>query len=209
VITDWGGVLTNPIIETVTAWLVSDRIDQESYYTIMRQWVRQAYSDGADGNPIHRLERGECPVEEFELALAGNLVRLDGEPVVSAGLIDRMFAGTKLDSAMLDLFRNLHADGVPTGLLSNSWGPDYPRELFPAMFDAVVISAEVGMRKPEPRIFRHAAELLGLPPAECVFIDDIQANVTAAEQAGFTAVLHTEAGATASRVGELLAIGLP
>ena len=45
-----------------------------------------------------------------------------------------------LDEAMLALFRRLHADGVPTGLLSNSWGGGYPTELFPEMFDAVVIS---------------------------------------------------------------------
>jgi HAD superfamily hydrolase (TIGR01509 family) len=209
VITDWGGVMTNPIIETVQAWLVSDGIDQASYYTIMRQWVQQAYADGADGNPIHLLERGECQLEEFEVALAGNLVRLDGAPVVSEGLVARMFAATRLDPAMLDLFRRLHTSGVPTGLLSNSWDRDYPRELFPGMFDAVVISGEVGMRKPEPRIFRHAAQLVGLPPAECVFIDDIEANVAAAGEAGFTGLLHTEAGATASRLGELLGVDLP
>jgi epoxide hydrolase-like predicted phosphatase len=210
VITDWGGVLTNPLIETVNAWLVSDGIDQESYYTIMRQWVQQAYTQGEDGNPIHLLERGECPVEEFELALASNLALLDGGPVASAGLVGRMFAATKLNSAMLDVFRKLHTGGVPTGLLSNSWGvADYPRELFPGVFDAVVISGEVGMRKPEPRIFLHTAQLLALAPAECVFVDDIQANVTAAEQVGFTGVLHTEPAATTSRLGELLAIELP
>ena len=47
----------------------------------------------------------------------------------------------------------------------------------------MVISHEVGMRKPELRIFRHAAGLIGLPPSECVFIDDIEANVTAAASA--------------------------
>ncbi len=96
--------------------------------------------------------------------------------------------------------------GVPTGLLSNSWGGGYPHELFPDMFDAVVISAEVGMRKPEPRIFLHAAELLRLPPAECVFIDDIEQNITAAEGLGFTGVLHTDTPTTAQRVAELLGI---
>jgi FMN phosphatase YigB (HAD superfamily) len=204
VITDWGGVMTNPLVETVNAWLDADGIDPASYYTIMREWVKQAYADGVDG-PIHRLERGECALEEFELALAGELVTVDGGPVAGPGLLTRMFAGSKLNSAMLDLFRKLHADGVPTGLLSNSWGADdYPRELFPGMFDAVVISGEVGMRKPEPRIFLHAARALNLQPDECIFIDDIQANVTAAEQAGFTGVLHKQAAATASRLAELL-----
>ena len=119
-----------------------------------------------------------------------------------------MFAGQTLDEPMLALFRKLKASGVPTGLLSNSWGGGYPQELFPDMFDVVVISAEVGMRKPEPRIFTHVAGLLGLPPQECVFIDDIQANITAAEQLGFAGVLHSAAADTAQQVADLLGIAL-
>jgi putative hydrolase of the HAD superfamily len=204
VITDWGGVMTNPIIESVDAWLTADGIERSSYTTVMRRWVHQAYTDGADVNPIHALERGECSNAEFEQALARELVRRDGGVVHSTGLLERMFAGSRLDEAMLELFRTLRAAGVPTGLLSNSWGFGYPRALFADLFDAVVISAEVGMRKPEPRIFRYAAQLLGLPSTACIFIDDIQANVTAAEQLGFTGVLHTAAADTAERVAELL-----
>jgi putative hydrolase of the HAD superfamily len=204
VITDWGGVMTNPIIESVDAWLAADGIERASYTTVMRRWVRQAYTDGADVNPIHALERGECSNAEFEQALARELVRQDGGPVRSAGLLERMFAGSRLDEAMLALFRTLRAGGVPTGLLSNSWGFGYPHELIGDLFDAVVISAEVGMRKPEPRIFRHAAQKLGLAPEACIFIDDIQANITAAEQLGFTGVLHSTADQTATRVTELL-----
>src|SRR5215469_3658303 len=204
VITDWGGVMTNPIIESVDAWLVAEGIERASYTTVMRRWVRQAYTDGADVNPIHALERGECSNADFERALARELVRVDGGPVASSGLLERMFAGSRMDERMLELFRALRAGSVPTGLLSNSWGFGYPRELFGDLFDAVVISAEVGMRKPEPRIFLHAARLLGLPPEACIFIDDIQANITAAAELGFTGVLHTAADGTAERVAELL-----
>ncbi|HTA08711.1 MAG TPA: HAD family phosphatase, partial [Streptosporangiaceae bacterium] len=84
--------------------------------------VKQAYSDGADLNPIHALERGECTNDEFERALARELVREDGGPVAGPGLLARMFAGQILDEPMLALFRNLKTSGVPTGLLSNSWG---------------------------------------------------------------------------------------
>jgi HAD superfamily hydrolase (TIGR01509 family) len=125
------------------------------------------------------------------------------------GLLVRMFAGSRMDTAMVDLIRRLHSGGVPTGLLSNSWGGgDYPRDLFPEIFDAVVISGEVGMRKPEPQIFLHAAQLLGLEPQQCIFIDDLEANVTAAEETGFTGVLHRGAAATAERVSELLDLPL-
>jgi putative hydrolase of the HAD superfamily len=209
VITDWGGVMTNPIAETVDIWLTAEGIDKGSYRTIMRQWVAEAYEATHGENPIHALERGESSHVEFEVALASQLVREDGQAVASAGLLARMFGGSVLDLAMIDLFRGLHSSGVPTGLLSNSWGDDgYPRDLFPEMFDAVVISAEVGMRKPEPRIFLHAAGLLGLRPDECVFIDDVNANVLAAERVGFTAVLHSEAGETAGRLSELLGLEL-
>jgi epoxide hydrolase-like predicted phosphatase len=205
-ITDWGGVMTSPIADSVNAWLAADGIDRESYVAVMRQWVKQAYSDGTDPNPIHALERGESTNDEFELALARELVLENGGPVAGPGLLARMFAGQTLDEEMLALLRKLKASGVPTGLLSNSWGGGYPTELFPDMFDAIVISGEVGMRKPEPRIFLHAAQLLGLEPRECVFIDDIQANITAAEQIGFTGVLHTAAADTARRVAELLRV---
>lgn len=200
--------MTNPISETVSAWLEADGIDRTSYVTVMREWVRQAYAGGQDRNPIHALERGECSNAEFELELASRLVLEDGGPVAGPGLLARMFAGSALDEAMLDLFRRLHASGVPTGLLSNSWGGDYPREMFPDMFDAVVISSEVGMRKPEPQIFLHVAGLLGLSPQECVFIDDIDANITAAERVGFTGVLHRQADATGELLADLLGISL-
>jgi epoxide hydrolase-like predicted phosphatase len=208
VITDWGGVMTSPIADSVNAWLSADGIDRDSYVTVMRQWVKQAYSGGEDRNPIHALERGEWTNDEFELALASELVLENGRPVAGPGLLARMFAGQTLDEEMLRLFRRLKASGVPTGLLSNSWGGGYPTDLFPDMFDAVVISGEVGMRKPEPRIFLHTAQLLGLAPDECVFIDDIQANITAAEQLGFTGVLHSAAADTARQVADLLGVRL-
>jgi len=200
--------MTNPIIETVSAWLAAEGIDRDSYRTVMRQWVSQAYDSEHGDNPIHALERGEASNAEFEQALAGQLVLADGGPVPGEGLLARMFAATALDPAMLALFRRLHAAGIPTGLLSNSWGDGYPREMFPDLFDAVVISAEVGMRKPEPRIFRHAADLLGLDPRECIFIDDIEANITASQDAGFTGILHTSAPQTQRQVAELLGIEL-
>ena len=95
-----------------------------------------------------------------------------------------------------------------TCLLSNSWGNnDYPTDVFPELFDAWVISSEVGMRKPEERIFLLAAGKLGLPPQQCVFIDDIQANVDAATALGMAGVLHRDHLATTAHLAALL--GLP
>jgi putative hydrolase of the HAD superfamily len=208
VITDWGGVMTNPIIETVTAWLAADGIDVDSYKNLMRAWVSQAYDGGPDRNPIRALERGECSEAEFEGQLARQLTRRDGAPVVAAGLLTRMFAATAFDEAMHEVMRAARRAGLRTGLLSNSWGAIYPRHLFPDLFDAVVISAEVGMRKPEERIFRLAAEILGLEPAECVFIDDIRDNVAAAQAVGLVGVHHRTATQTKEQLADLLGVAL-
>jgi putative hydrolase of the HAD superfamily len=208
VIIDWGGVVTGPLLNTIDAWLQAEQIDRDSYAAVMRSWVSAAYGDGAD-NPVHALERGECTNEEFEAALAAQLTHVDGRPVVPDGLLARMFAAGAVENAMLDLIRALRRAGLRTALLSNSWGnDDYPRDLFPELFDVVVISAEVGMRKPEERIFRHTASLLGLEPEECVFIDDIAANIVAGEAIGLIGVHHREPGPTALRLTELLGVPL-
>ncbi len=214
VITDWGGVMTNPIPETVRAWLDAEQVDLESYLAVIRPWLASAYEpgdatfDAAGGeNPVHALERGECAEEEFEATLAALLVRRDGGRVPADGLLTRMFAASVPCDPMYQAIYAARGAGLRTGLLSNSWGVgDYPRHLFGGMFDAVVISAECGMRKPEERIFRHAATLLGLEPAECVFVDDVEANITAAEAVGMTGVLHRDPETTITRLTGLLGV---
>ena len=207
VIFDWGGVLTSPIIDTVQAWLEADRIDRDSYVAAVRPWIQQAYGPDEAQSPVQALERGELSDAEFEAALAALLVSTDGSPVPAAGLLKRMFAASAVDDDMLELVRELRRDGLRTGLLSNSWGVQdaYPRHLFADLFDDVVISAEVGMRKPEERIFKLAVGRLGLSPGECVFVDDVEGNIVAARALGFATVHHGESAATRARLAELLA----
>jgi putative hydrolase of the HAD superfamily len=207
VIFDWGGVITNPILDTVAAWLEADRIDWESYAAAMRPWVQRAYGPEDGASPIHALERGEVSDEEFESTLASLLVGIDGAPVVAEGLLKRMFAASVLQEEMLDLIRELRQRGIRTSLLSNSWGArdGYPRHLFDELFDDVVISGEVGMRKPEERIFQLALTRLGLSPAECVFVDDVEGNIAAAQALGLLALHHKEPALTRSALLELLA----
>jgi putative hydrolase of the HAD superfamily len=209
VIWDWGGVMTNPIRDMVAVWLDDEDVDHEHYTAVMRPWVIGAYDQNGDTNPIHALERGECTTEEFEQLLASRIARRDGVQMVAEGLLTRMFAGSTMAVPMQEAVQAIRTAGLRTALLSNSWGmADYPRHLFPDMFDVVVISGEVGMRKPEERIFRHAAGLLGLDPAECVFIDDIEVNIKAAEAIGMTAILHRDPAATLARLSELLGLAL-
>ena len=128
--------------------------------------------------------------------------------MAAPGLLKRMFAASVVQAEMLDLIRDLRkARGLRTSLLSNSWGvrDGYPRHLFGDLFDDVVISGEVGMRKPEERIFQLAVSRLGLLPAECVFVDDVEGNIVAAHELGFLAVHHQESALTRSELAGLLA----
>jgi putative hydrolase of the HAD superfamily len=207
-ITDWGGVMTSPITDTVSAWLDLEDIDHDSYAAVMRPWVIAAYDPAKDGNPIHALERGESTSDEFERLLASMLVRRDGEQVLAEGLLTRMFAASLPCEPMYAAVHAVRAAGLRTGLLSNSWGSEaYPHDVLGDMYHAVVISAEVGMRKPEERIFRHAADLLGLAPSECVFVDDIEPNVRVAEAIGMYGILHDRPEESVAQLADLF--GLP
>ena len=118
-----------------------------------------------------------------------------------SGMIQRMFAASTSVPAMYDMIRTVRGAGYRTGLLSNSWGCDeYPRADFPGLFDAVVISGEVGLRKPDPAIYELAVQRLGLPAEQIVFVDDLRPNVRAAVAAGMVGVQHVDVETT---VGEL------
>ncbi|XVQ87556.1 HAD family hydrolase [Microbispora siamensis] len=206
VLIDWGGVLTTSLAESIAEWIEADRIDPRHYREVMRALVTQAYRAGIepDGeNPIHALERGEIPVLEFERVLAARLVTIDGGPPEADGLLTRMFAGFRPVEEMNEMLRQARVAGLGTCLVSNSWGDHYSREGWEVLFDAVVISGEVGMRKPEERIFRHALGLLGLEPGQCVFVDDIEANIVAARSIGLVGVHHSEPAATITEMERL------
>jgi epoxide hydrolase-like predicted phosphatase len=189
-IVDWGGVLTSPLQDSMTAWCDADGVDYVQFRAVMKDWLGTSYGEDAAVNPIHALERGEMDVPDFERELGSRLRTLDGQPVETTGLLTRMFAGFDPLPQMLEGVRHAKRAGLSTALLSNSWGNDYPREGWTEMFDVVVISGEVGMRKPEPEIFELTAQRLGLPPTQCVFVDDLMPNIRGASEVGMTGVHH-------------------
>ena len=191
-VVDWGGVLTSGLEPALRRWAELDDFDFDSYLEAVLKWLPSESTAEAELNPVHALERGQIAVPDFERKLASILVRRDGTPVPADGLIERMFAHFEHQPAMSALVRRVNARGIKTGLLSNSWGNTYPRDTWDGMFDDIVISGEVGLRKPEPEIFLLAARRLNLEPSECVFIDDLQLNVDGARAVGMTAILHTE-----------------
>ena len=218
-IVDWGGVLTGPL-DTATSrrWRDENRVDAEHYRAVMQLWTGTAAVPGSGSqsrsgaesrsgtqggtgaravsagvaatSPVHSLERGEITPQEFEQALAREL-RARGSTADTHGLIGRLLADLQdLDESMMAMLRRAQEAGLRLALLSNSWGEHYPEHAWQGLFDAVVISGRVGMRKPEPRIFRHVAGLLGLQPAACVMVDDLPANIHAAVDVGMVGVLH-------------------
>jgi epoxide hydrolase-like predicted phosphatase len=125
-----------------------------------------------------------------------------------AGLIDRLFAGSKLNRLMVAGVRRLHDGGVRTGLVSNSWGTRrYPHELIAELFDGVVISGDEGFRKPDPRMYELGASRIGVAPGDCVFVDDLEFNLDPARELGMAVVHHTVAANTLAELDRLLGRG--
>lgn len=189
-IVDWGGVLTSPLAAALDGWYAAEGIDAAGYEAAIRDFHDDGLAALSVFDPIAALERGELRVEHFEQGLAERLTRFCGVPVAAEGLISRMFAGFSAAPAMINVVREAKDAGLRTALLSNSWGNDYLRDDWDTLFDAVVISGEVGMRKPEPEIYLHTLELLGCAPGEAVFVDDLARNVRGAVSVGITGVHH-------------------
>lgn len=203
-IVDYGGVLTNPLADAMGNWMRADGIDVTRFRSLMREWL----AAGAAGNIAHDLEAGRLSPESFERQLAAQLPRADGSTPQADGLLSRMFAGFQADLGMVGVVRRARQAGIRTGLLSNSWGFDYPRDGWAELFDDVVISGEVGMRKPDPEIYLHASARLGVPPQACVFVDDLRPNVLAAARLGMVGIHHTSVESTADELEILFGLSL-
>lgn len=150
-----------------------------------------AYDQDTD-HPWHRLERGELSVADArELIMADNRLP-DGTPLDPFELLTAL-AGGGVREEMVEFCRDLGTRGVRTSLLTNNarefeefWKPLLPLD---ELFEDVVDSSEVGMRKPAPGIYRLALDRLGLSAQEVVFVDDAPGNVAGAEAVGITSVL--------------------
>ena len=155
------------------------------------------------GDLVIGLETGTIPEERFERRLYEML------GIKPSPLIYRLMAGAKLDEAMCGAVRAGHRAGIRTGLVSNSWGTTrYPRPLLQELFDGVVISGEVGIRKPAPEIYARGAEAIGLEPSQCVFVDDLPFNLKPAAELGMATVHHVEAEQTITELERVLGVPL-
>jgi putative hydrolase of the HAD superfamily len=183
-ILDFGGVVTTDFYGALSAFCTREGLDPGAFLRVLR--------DTAEGRAaLAAAERGQMPQREYEQVIG----RLLGVP--DAGLLARALADLKPRPEVLDLTRRARAAGIRTAALSNSWGTgDYdPYDGYDldGLFDAVVISDQVGLRKPSPEIYQLTASKIGLPPEQCLFVDDTPANLPQAAELGMGTLLFTGA----------------
>jgi len=196
---DWGGVMTTNLFGSFDRFCEAEGLDRGAIATAFRH-------DPDARELLVALEEGRMEPADFEPRFA---TMLGLSPERHSGMIARLFEGSALDDAMIDAVRRARGAGVRTGLISNSWGLDsYPRDLLGELFDGVVISGEVGLRKPAARIYELGAEAIGLEPAACVFVDDLPFNLTPAAEMGMRTIRHVSADETIPELEAALAVSL-
>ena len=194
---DFGGVLTTNVFESFRQFCEAEGLEPNTVKEIFR-------SRGEGLALLRQLERGELTVEQFEPKF-GAVLGIER----TEGMVERLFAGVGPDERMVDAVRRTRAAGIPNGLISNSWGrTTYDEQLIEELFDAAVISGDVGVHKPEPEIFHLGAERIGVPPKDCVFVDDLRENCEGAEAVGMTAILHRGADSTLPELERLLGLSV-
>jgi epoxide hydrolase-like predicted phosphatase len=187
VICDFGGVLTTPLIESFLHYQEQSGVSFEEVVKAMHRLTEKTGE-----NPLYELEKGLMTEEEFRHAVEQEL----GGGVDLSALSDLYFEHLQPNTAMIEFVRGLRVDrGLRSALLTNNvreWEPKW-RAMLPEIdevFEIVVDSAFVGIRKPDPAIYELTVERLGqgVQASDCVFIDDIDVNIDAAEALGMTGV---------------------
>jgi putative hydrolase of the HAD superfamily len=196
---DFGGVLTTSVLDAIRRFCVESGLEPDTLL------------DAFQADPVARqllieVERGATTQQEFEVGV-GRLLGIDPHR-----LVERMLATCQPEPAILEAAERARAAGIRTGVLSNSLGlhpyNPYASWGLAERFDVVVISEETGTRKPDPAIYRLAADRLGLPCEACVFVDDLTQNLEPARALGMTAIQKTSVGQLLGELEGVLRIPL-
>jgi putative hydrolase of the HAD superfamily len=198
---DLGGVMTLPLFRR------HPRADerQRSLFAWFLQEVQEVYALTTCDHDLHLLETGRLTEAEYFAGLCDRHAAA-GHPRIDPAEARAILFGRPMTASevMVDAVRRVRAAGHRTALLTNNareWQPTW-RALMPfdELFDVVLDSCEVGLRKPDPAIYRLACARLGLEPSECLFVDDLACNVEAARELGMEALLCADGPATAAEV---------
>jgi putative hydrolase of the HAD superfamily len=200
VLIDFGGVITTSVLQAF-----------EQFGELLGAppgMVRGLLSHDAEARELLvEHECGRIDADAFDLGFADRL-SAHGLVVQPEGLSARMQAGLRRDDDTVRLIEDLRAAGVPIALVSNAFGRDcYAGFDLDALADVVVISSEVGIRKPSRKIYAIACQRLGIDPHQAVMVDDLQQNLDGAARLGITGVLHTNAADTRKQLNERFGIG--
>jgi putative hydrolase of the HAD superfamily len=205
VISDFGGVLTSPLIESFLAYQDDSGVPFEDLGKAM---AKVAASSGE--HPLFELEKGRITEAEFLGAIEAEL----GGGVRLGSLRETYFAHLRPNEPMIGYMRELRERGLRMAILTNNvreWEPHWRAKLpdIDEIFEVVVDSAFVGMRKPDPAIYELTLERLGdgLRAEECVFVDDNDVNVEAAAKLGMRAVRFRDSEQARAELDAILADG--
>ncbi|GAA2324345.1 HAD-IA family hydrolase [Streptomyces kunmingensis] len=196
---DFGGVLTTPLPPAVLAFEKREGLPEGALITAL-------YLNEDATRRTRQLERGEITQAEWNSEAARSL------GLASDNLMGRIFADLRPQAALIAAAAAARRAGVKVGILSNSVGLD-PWNLYDGydletLYDAVVISEQHGMRKPEPGIFQLMLSKLGLPAEQCVFVDDTEQYLPPAAELGFATVHAAEPRETVAALEKLLGVRL-
>jgi len=203
---DFGGVLTTPLIESFLHYQEQSGIPFNDVVAAMGRLTERTGL-----NPLHELEKGAMSEDEF----LDSIEREMGGDVSLRALPQVYFEHLEPNEEMIAFVRSLRVDrGMRSALLTNNvreWEPKW-RSMLPEIdeiFEVVVDSAFVGMRKPDPEIYSLTVERLGggVTASDCVFIDDIEVNCDAARTLGMAAVQFRSTEQTIAEVESLLNAG--
>lgn len=204
VISDFGGVLTTPVAGSFEAFAEHSGIELAAVGQALAA-IKQR--DGT--HPLYELECGRMSEESFLRTLEEELCQEVGREVKLAGFTELMWEGLAPNPPMIDLMAQLRAEGYRMALLTNNvreWEARW-RGMAPIddIFELVVDSAFVGMRKPDPEIYELTVKRLGVAAGECLFIDDFERNCDAARSAGMRAVVYRDPKQAVSEIRAALA----
>lgn len=199
VLVDFGGVLTTSVLQAFEDFGASVGAVPGLLMELLRE-------DAACRKFLVEHESGRIDTDAFDRGFAERLYA-HGVAVDPDRLSVRMQAGLRCDDDTVRLIEELRAAGVPIALVSNAFGRDcYAGFDLNTLADVVVISSEVGIRKPSRRIYAIACERLGIDPRQAIMVDDLQQNLDGAARLGIAGVLHTDAADTRKQLDERFGI---
>jgi putative hydrolase of the HAD superfamily len=187
---DFGGVLTTSVLDSFAEFCRSEGLEHDAV-------LRCVNKDEVGRRLLVEIEEGRISGEDFQVRFAARLSELGERVVEPDGLLSRLNAGLRPEPTLVDATESLRRAGVRTVLVSNSLGEEaYEWCDLELLFDHVVLSGNVGVRKPSRRIFRHALELSGAAPERALMVDDLEQNLLGASRVGIQTYLHRKADAT-------------